>query len=296
MFDTSSSRLQLLPKNDFLGRDVYIKRDDLIDEVVSGNKWRKLKYIVLKAQQEKKTHLLSFGGAYSNHLVALAKAGKLANFKTIGIVRGEELNATSNAVLASCEAWEMELHFVPRETYRSKEDKAFLADLHARFPNTLIIPEGGAGYYGMLGCQEIWKEIEQLQVDYVFLAAGTGTTTAGLLMGAPENTVVCCVPVLAGGFMRKNVEHLLRSAFLDEDSIAEKMNQLLVLDGYHFGKYAASSKALDDFTQAAMKHFNFQLDTIYTGKALYACADYLKKELISKDKTCVFLHTGGYFS
>jgi 1-aminocyclopropane-1-carboxylate deaminase len=294
MFDTSKSILQIIPPNKFISEtSILVKRDDLIDPIVSGNKWRKLKYSFQKAQQDKKDTIVTFGGAYSNHLIATAKAGNLAGFKTIGIVRGEELNANSNSILKQCASWGMELHFISRSEYFMKEDKAYLDDLHQQYPNSYIVPEGGASYYGMIGCQETWKELEAGQIDSIFLAAGTGTTTAGILMGAPEHVKVYCVPVLAGDFMRDAIKKQLTYALFDDAYVEEKMNQLVVLNDYHFGKYGKSTAELEQFITEVKENINLPLDKIYTGKAFFALVDSFRKGLLIAKNKCVFLHTGG---
>lgn len=272
---------------------ILVKRDDLIDPIVSGNKWRKLKYYFLAAEYEKKDTILTFGGAFSNHLIATAKAGKLANYKTIGIVRGDELNENSNSILQQCSAWGMQLEFIPRSTYLLRTDKSFLNHLHEKHINSLVIPEGGAGYYGMVGCQEIWKELKNTTIDSLFLAAGTGTTTAGILLGAPQNIKIYCVPVLAGNFMQKNIRQLLSSALFDDEMVEIKMNQLVVLDHYHFGKYAKTTPELLRFINKVREETQLPLDKIYTGKAFFALIDSFRKGLLSKQNKCLFLHTGG---
>jgi len=294
MFDTSKSILQVIPPNKFIeGASILIKRDDLIDPIVSGNKWRKLKYTFQKAEQDKKDTIVTFGGAYSNHLIATAKAGNIAGFKTVGIVRGDELNVDSNTIMQQCTSWGMELHFISRSEYFMKEDAAYLDDLHQQYPNSYIVPEGGASYYGMIGCQEIWKELEGQAIDSIFLAAGTGTTCAGILMGAPEHVKVYCVPVLAGDFMQDAIKKQLTYALFDDAFVEEKMNQLVVLNDYHFGKYGKMTEELEQFIAEVKENINLPLDKIYTGKAFFALVDSFKNGLLTSDNKCLFLHTGG---
>lgn len=293
MFDTSKSIVQNISLNPLgLNTNIFVKRDDLIDPIVSGNKWRKLKYAFLKAQVEKKDTIITFGGAFSNHLIATAKAGKIFQFKTIGIVRGDELNKNSNTILQQCDAFGMELKFISRQDYLLREDKAFLNDLHVQHHNAIIIPEGGASVYGTIGCQEIWKEINGKNIEKIILAAGTGTTACGLLLGAPQNTKIYCVPVLAGNFMRNNIKNLLYQVLFDEDLVEEKLSHLEVLDNYHFGKYANTTPELIQFISEVNQQLQLPLDKIYTGKAFYALVDCLRNGRFPAKNT-MFLHTGG---
>jgi 1-aminocyclopropane-1-carboxylate deaminase len=294
MFDTSKSSLQKITSLPFDNNaKVWIKRDDLIDQHVAGNKWRKLKYFILKAQKAKNETLVSFGGAYSNHLVALAKTGNLSGFKTIGIVRGDELHPKANQHLKICTDWGMELKFISREEYALKEDSAFLNQIHEQHANSMIIPEGGAGYYGMLGCQEIWNDLKEQPVDALFLAAGTGTTTAGILLGAPERTNIFCVPVLAGNFMHENIRQLLYQALFDWEAVEQKLRQLVILDGYHFGKYGKTTPDLLQFIETMRIQLQLPLDKIYTGKAFYAMVDMINDKKTNPNAIHLFLHTGG---
>lgn len=295
MFNTSNSVLQQLesPKGLFEGVQIYVKRDDLIDDIVSGNKWRKLKYSILEAQRRKNESILTFGGAYSNHLVATAKAGNLAGIKTIGMVRGEELNPNSNSTLKKCTEFGMKLKFISREEYALRNDKMYWEQLHEEIENTFIVPEGGASYFGLIGCQEIWNEIPNNDFSHVYVAAGTGTTAAGLLAGLPNTCQLIAVSALRGGFMRKNIEDLLQYNFFDDDLVREQMERLTVYEDDFFGGYAKSNPELLTFMQWVLDELKLPLDKVYTAKAFYHLLEHIKhKKLVSGDKV-LFLHTGG---
>jgi 1-aminocyclopropane-1-carboxylate deaminase/D-cysteine desulfhydrase-like pyridoxal-dependent ACC family enzyme len=173
---------------------LFLKRDDLLHSLVSGNKWRKLKYNLLAARSGQYTTLLTFGGAYSNHLYATAAAGQVFGFNTIGVVRGEEMaDAPLNQTLSFCRAQGMRLHFVSRAEYRQKEEPAFLASLIAQFGPCYVLPEGGTNELALRGTAEIMTEIlEQMghPPDYVCCPVGTGGTLIGLTKTAPPETTV----------------------------------------------------------------------------------------------------------
>lgn len=250
------------------GIDVWIKRDDLIHPEISGNKWRKLKLNVEKAIQKKYDGILTFGGAYSNHIAATAAAGNLFQLKTIGVIRGEELNAQSNETLSKATENGMHLHFVSREQYAERYERPYHEDLRIQFGNVLIIEEGGANFHGMLGCVEIGNEVlkKGLNPDYVYVASGTGTTAAGLTIGFPNSKVVC-VPVFKnGGFIRDEIHQLWRQLLLEPDEI-DDMNERLILDlEAHFGGYGKWTSELIYFINEFYEDTAIALDQIYTAK------------------------------
>lgn len=269
-----------------------IKRDDLIDPVVSGNKWRKLEYNFLKMQEFGKTGILTFGGAFSNHLVATAKAAHDKGLKSIGIVRGEELNANSNATLAACNRYGMHFLFVSRADYRLKDEPFFRNELAHNYPDYFIVPEGGKGFLGAMGCQIILTETEN-NYDHVYLAGGTGTTGAGVLLSAHEKTVVHVVSALKGGFLSKDIQSLLYKSLFNEEMVDELMAKLVVEDDDCFGGYAKVSDELLDFINDVYLKVGIKLDPIYTGKAFYRMlADY-QSGRVKKEEKVLFIHTGG---
>src|SRR6218665_2007544 len=211
LFDTSTSILQELQSPLFKERNcrVFVKRDDLIDAEVSGNKWRKLKYYLEQARFLKKYGIVTVGGAFSNHLLAVASACNKAGIKSIGIVRGEELTIQSNANLQRCAELGMELEFISRVDYAGRNEDWFKEDVLERHRNFLFVPEGGSGYHGLIGCQELVKELPE-NYDHIFVAQGTCTTSVGILLGIGGDTQLHCVPVLKGFDSEKEMWPLLR--------------------------------------------------------------------------------------
>lgn len=272
-------------------KQIVLKRDDLIDPIISGNKWRKLKYNTEKFHQGGYKALLTFGGAYSNHIAATAEVGRRFNIPTIAVIRGDELTADSNQTLRNAADAGMQLLFTSREEYALREEKYYHEELRRRHGHILIVPEGGANYYGMLGCMDILTEIEQ-KVDAVFCAAGTGTTVTGLLMSSDDIKVYAVAALKGGDFLKDNIKLRLFEAGFDQEMIAEKMDQLILLTDYHFGGYAKFNEDLINFIKLVEQEEEIMLDQVYTAKALYAMHDLLSKDLI-KEQRIAFVHTGG---
>lgn len=271
------------------GLEVFIKRDDLIHPVISGNKWRKLNHNIEKFKQGNYKKLLTFGGAYSNHIAATARAGKELGFSTIGIIRGDELNSNSNPTLKQAHEDGMELIFTKREEYDLREEKYYHEELRRRHGHVLIIPEGGANYFGVLGCQEILKENEA-SVEYVVSACGTGTTAAGLLLNGAN---VIGVSALKGGeFLNENIAQLLSQMLIEED-VLETMGRFDLQLDYHFGGYAKYNDELIQFMKDFTSEFDIPLDQVYTGKMMYALMDLIQKDHFPKGSKIMALHTGG---
>ncbi|ACU03435.1 1-aminocyclopropane-1-carboxylate deaminase/D-cysteine desulfhydrase [Pedobacter heparinus] len=278
MFADIHSPLQ--PLNFFHGYQVLVKRDDLIDPFISGNKWRKLKYILAEADRTGKNHLVTFGGAYSNHLVATAAACARNGLQSTAFVRGE---AVENEMLLLCKLYGMQLRFTDRLSYQNKPllfDRYFGGDHTA-----LFVDEGGAGPHAVKGCAEIIAELPA-DTSHLFCAAGTGTTAAGLLKGiqaAQLKTILHVVPVLKGDdFISPEI---LKYTGPD--------HRLRVHTGYHFGGYAKTSPALIEFIKYFIAHTGIMIDPVYTSKMCYALADLLKHNHFNPDDKIVVLHTGG---
>ena len=262
------------------GISVFIKRDDLIHPMISGNKWRKLKYILKKAVAENKTHLVTFGGAYSNHLLATAAAAAKFGFKSTGIVRGEEIN---NDTLFLCRLHGMELIFTDRESYRDKPglfNKYFGNDSNAFF-----IDEGGASIEGAQGCAELINELTE-PYDNIFCACGTGTTAAGIINGLQKHKLTTefnAVPVFKnGGFIKDEIDKYL----------INPTNYHLHTD-YHFGGYAKTDKELISFIKRFVTDTGILIEPVYTGKMLYAIYDLAAKGHFKPGSTILAIHTGG---
>jgi len=262
------------------GISVFIKRDDLIHPMISGNKWRKLKYILKKACVENKTHLVTFGGAYSNHLLATAVAAAKFGFKSKGFVRGEEIN---NDTLFLCRLHGMELLFTDRESYRDKPglfNKYFGNDSNAFF-----IDEGGASIKGAQGCAELINELTE-PYDNIFCACGTGTTAAGIINGLQKHKLTTefnAVPVFKnGGFIKDEIDKYL----------INPTNYHLHTD-YHFGGYAKTDKELISFIKRFVTDTGILIEPVYTGKMLYAIYDLAAKGHFKPGSTILAIHTGG---
>ncbi len=258
----------------------------MIHPFISGNKWRKLKFNLIKAEQEEKTNLVTFGGAWSNHLLATACAAASYGFKSTAFVRGEDVN---NEVLFLCRMFGMELRFCDRESYRDKRrlfEGHFANDLQAFF-----IDEGGAGAEAAKGCAELIEELDR-PFDHLFCAAGTGTTAAGIINGAAlgqAEAEVHVVPVLKGaGFLRDEIDKLL----LKEQDYHPEYH--LHLD-YHFGGYAKTTPGLLDFIRGFSASTGILLDPVYTGKMMYAVFDLIEKDRFPSGTSVLAVHTGGLF-
>jgi 1-aminocyclopropane-1-carboxylate deaminase len=294
LFDTSSSILQeiKLDPDTFGNVRLLVKRDDLIHPEVSGNKWRKLKYNLELVDYQKKDGILTFGGAYSNHLLAVASACHLAGLKSVGIVRGEELTAQSNKNLERCSELGMELKFISRESYDERNEKSCQEGWKEAYPHFLLVPEGGSNYYGMVGCQEIVKELPA-ETDHLFVAQGTTTTSCGLLLGSHEKMKLHAVPVLKGFDAVAEMRKQLFPFLIDEETINEYMERVEVHPEAHFGGYGKWTSELLDFISDCKKEYDLPLDKIYTGKAFYALIQWLREQDFPTPQTIVFLHTGG---
>jgi 1-aminocyclopropane-1-carboxylate deaminase len=293
LYSTEKSILQEVNLKSLQERNVrlLIKRDDLIDQDVSGNKWRKLKFNVEQANFQKREGILTFGGAFSNHLVATAAACYRANIKSVGIVRGDELNENSNESLKQCAKFGMKLVFVPRSQYDLRYERIYKEELSQQFPNYYHVPEGGANFYGMMGCQEILDEISE-DFQHVFVAQGTTTTSCGILMGLKENVKLHVVPVLKNYDSNAEMRQLLNYSIFDEELTDELMGRVVVHADSHFGGYAKYTKELLAFIQDFYKQTQIPLDPIYTSKVMFTFFEELEKGGLD-NQTVLFIHTGG---
>lgn len=293
LFDTSLSAVDKVndPLLELYNVQLYLKRDDLIDPVVSGNKWRKLKFNVLQCQQNKSAGILTFGGAYSNHLVATASACKKARIKSVGIVRGDELNPKSNATLSTCQELGMHLHFISREEYHLRDERYYHEELLQEFPNLHVVPEGGANYYGFIGCQELVGEIS-IDFDRIVVAQGTTTTSCGLALGLKGDQKLTVVPALKGFKSEEEMIRLFNKSGVDSETTQNLLERTTILDQYHFGGYAKYDDSLLDFIENFHEKHGVKLDPVYTGKAMFALYDQLISGTFANE-TIVFVHTGG---
>lgn len=269
---------------------VYIKRDDLINPAPAGNKWRKLKYNLQQAQSEKQNTLLTFGGAFSNHIYATAAAARRFGFQAIGLIRGER-HATLNPTLQFAEAQGMELHFIDRTTYRAWTKSLPVAEIQAKYGKVYILPEGGTNALALKGCAEIVSATQQQlpnqKIDYWAVASGTGGTISGIIEGTKGAGQVLGFSALKGDFLKEAVTQLL-----NEYTNTNPTNWEMCTD-YHFGGYARFKPALIEFIQTFKAKHNILLDPIYTAKLFYGLYDLIAKDYFKKGSTIVGIHTGG---
>jgi len=293
MFDVKKSILQELDIQfcNTGNSKLFVKRDDLIDDEVSGNKWRKLKYTIESAQQQYKDTLITFGGAYSNHILATAKTAYVAGLKSVGIIRGDELNPTSNPVLNRAHELGMKLIFVDRETYGLRNEKFYQESLVEQYENAMLIPEGGACYHGVIGCQEILSEIQD-DFDHIFVAQGTAATSAGLLLGLKENTKLHVVPVLKGFNAHEEMRQLLVRFGFEQEHISGLLTQVHVHADAHQGGYGKTSVAQLDFMERFFARYHIPLDHVYTGKVMFELFRWIE-EVNPINQRILMLHTGG---
>ncbi|MFM7021552.1 MAG: 1-aminocyclopropane-1-carboxylate deaminase/D-cysteine desulfhydrase [Flavobacteriales bacterium] len=259
------------------GIQLDVLREDLRHPFVSGNKWWKLKYNLEEAKRLKASCIVTFGGAYSNHLAATAAAGMEHNIKTIGIVRGDKVE---NATLSFCKEQGMELHFVSRDMYRNKDISGFF------FSGAYVIPEGGSNSEGVRGCSEMLDGIGE-KYDYVVCACGTGATLSGLILSSLPHQKLIGIPVLKGAeFLKDDISNHLSS------SGNTNKNWELALD-YHCGGYGKINNELVTFIRKMHEVYELPLDGIYTGKMMMALMDLLDKGFFNKGCKVLAVHTGG---
>jgi 1-aminocyclopropane-1-carboxylate deaminase len=261
---------------------VQIKREDLIHPFVSGNKFRKLKYNLLQAKEEQQETLLTFGGAFSNHIAAVAFAGKEKGFKTIGIIRGDELRdkISENPTLQFAENCGMQFEFVSRENYRLKQEISFLEDLKEKFGNFYLIPEGGTNGLAIKGCEEILTD-EDAEFDYICCSIGTGGTICGIINSILPHQKVLGFPALKGDFLKEEIRNIVKN------------DNWELLTDYHFGGYGKVNIELIAFINQFFAENNIPLDPIYTGKMVFGVIDLIDKGYFPAKSKVLLIHTGG---
>ena len=264
------------------GVELFVKREDTIHPLISGNKYRKLKYNLLEAKAQGQHTLLTFGGAYSNHIAATAYAGHKHGFRTIGVIRGEELETQwqDNPTLRLAHEHGMQFHFVSRSDYRRKNESAFLETLKKQFGNVYLLPEGGTNDLAVKGCMEILTEADA-NFDYVCGSVGTGGTLAGLINASQPHQTVLGFPALKGDFLTEEIR-----------TFAQNNRWRLVTD-YHFGGYAKVDQQLIVFINRFKQQTGIPLDPIYTGKMLFGIFDLIKKDFFPSGSQILAIHTGG---
>ncbi len=271
------------------GVELWLKRDDLIHQDVSGNKWRKLKHYVSKIGD--KDGICTFGGAYSNHIAATAAIGNLLGIKTYGIIRGDELTEQSNQTLAEAAMNGMHLIFVSREEYKYRNEREYHKQIKSEYGNLLIVPEGGAGYEGIVGASEIVRGHGDF--DLFAVPCGTGTTLTGILVSLKSHQMVRGYSVLKGNFMRDEVNRFLRNFFVDPEIEEEYQSSFEIVEDYHFGGYARVSEELISFLRSFYNYTNIKLDPVYTGKMMFGLINDINQQRIPSGQKVLAIHTGG---
>lgn len=266
------------------GFELYVKREDLIHKEISGNKYRKLKYNLEHFKEYKYSGIVSFGGAYSNHLHALAALCKIENIPSVGIIRGEY--DAHNPTLQFAADCGMKLYFVSREDYRFKEKSNDIQNIINQYPNYMLIPEGGSNNYALTGVKEIIDEINDVSeaFDYIAVSAGTGCTASGILKGIKDNqlkTKLIVFSALKGQFL-KNV-------------IAQQAqhNEFHFTDEYCFGGFAKINEELMEFIKNFEKTTTIPLDYVYNGKLVYGLKNLGDKRFFKSEEKVLWIHTGG---
>ncbi|NIK73478.1 1-aminocyclopropane-1-carboxylate deaminase [Thermonema lapsum] len=264
-----------------------ILRIDRLHPQISGNKWLKLKYNLLEAAQQGKRRLLTFGGAYSNHLYATAAAGKLLGFETIGIVRGERVEPLNSTLQFAQEAG-MQLHFVSRSDYRQKHSPAFIEHLHRLFGDFFLVPEGGSNVYAVPGCMELLGEWSAAY-DYILLPCGTGGTLAGLALAAAAHQKLIGVSVLKGGdFLFEEVKKL-QVAYAGYHT-----QNFEIWTGYAHRGYAKTTAALLAFMEDWRRLYpSVPIEHVYSAKMLYAFFVEVEQGYFAPGSRVLLVHTGG---
>ena len=262
---------------------LYLKREDLIHPNISGNKYRKLKYNIQEALTQNHDSLLTFGGAYSNHVAAVAYAGSICGLKTIGIIRGDELASEilNNPTLTFAQCHGMQFKFISRSSYREKMTNIFLEELKNQFNNFYLIPEGGTNALGVLGCQEILNDNDK-EFDYICCSVGTGGTICGLINSSNENQKII-------GFSSINKNYLLN----DITKFVTNENWMLI-DDFSFGGYGKVNNELIEFMNNFRLKYGILLDPIYTSKLVYGVLNLITNNFFKPNSKILMIHTGGH--
>ncbi|MFD2562725.1 1-aminocyclopropane-1-carboxylate deaminase/D-cysteine desulfhydrase [Aquimarina rubra] len=265
---------------------LFIKREDLIHDQVSGNKFRKLKYNLLEAKRLGFNTILTFGGAYSNHIAATAAAGKIVGLQTIGVIRGDELakdldqTLSENDTLRFATENGMKLKFVSRTAYKEKTSASFLEALKKEFGSFYTVPEGGTNVLAVKGCEEILTKEDKV-FDYICCAVGTGGTISGIINASLAHQQVIGFPALKGNFLSDEIR-----------KYTHKTNWNLI-EEYHFGGYGKINATLIEFINTFREEQNIALDPIYTGKMIYGLFDSIQNGTFTKNTRILAIHTGG---
>ena len=270
----------VLPKK--YGVHLFLKREDNMHPFISGNKYRKLKYNIEEAKKSGVSKLLTFGGAYSNHIAAVAFAGQEFGFETIGIIRGDELEdkIQENPTLLFAKGCGMQFKFISRESFREKHTMSFIEKLKQEFYDFYLLPEGGTNELAVKGCEEILTEADNY-FDYVCCAMGTGGTISGIINSSKDSQQILGFPALKGSFLKEDISRFVTN------------KNWSIINEYHFGGYAKINIELIQFINQFKKENNIQLDPVYTGKMMFGIFDLLEKGCFKKGSKILAIHTGG---
>lgn len=263
--------------------ELFIKREDLLHPIISGNKFRKLKYNIQEAKRLGHSTLLTFGGAFSNHILAVAGAGAEFGFSTIGVIRGEEIEYKihENPTLIKAQELGMKFYFVSRSDYREKENTNFKEKLQTIFGNFYLIPEGGTNNLAIKGCEEILTKEDKEGFSHVVCSVGTGGTLSGLINSSNKNQYIIGFSSLKGSFLSDVIRNFVT-----------KSNWIINND-YHFGGYGKVNCELIQFINAFYKQTKIPLDPIYTGKMVYGVMDLIEKDFFPPNAKILMIHSGG---
>lgn len=261
---------------------LFIKREDLLHPFISGNKYRKLKYNLIEAKRKGFDKLLTFGGAYSNHIAATAYAGKAHNLKTIGVIRGEELfdKWLENPTLQFANQNGMDFKFVSRNYYRDRDTEKVAHELGKEFGAFYALPEGGTNALAVKGCEEILTQKDAL-FDVICTCVGTGGTIAGIINSAADHQKVIGFPALKGDFLKKDIRKFVLKYQWD------------LITSYNFGGYGKINESLVHFINDFKRETSIPLDPIYTGKMMYGIIDLIKNDYFKPHTKILTIHSGG---
>jgi 1-aminocyclopropane-1-carboxylate deaminase len=265
------------------GIELFIKREDWLHPIISGNKFRKLKYNIQEAKKLGHTALLTFGGAFSNHILAVAGAGAEFGFTTIGIIRGEELESkiAENPTLAKAKELGMQFYFVSRTAYRDKEKTLFVNHLKEIFGNFYLIPEGGTNELAVIGCEEILTDADKEYFTHITCAVGTGGTISGLINSSGQKQQIIGFSSLKGAFLSDVICNFV---------LKTNWN---INEAYHFGGYGKVNDELISFLNSFYNQTAIPLDPVYTGKMVFGVLNLIEKAYFPNNSKILMIHTGG---
>lgn len=284
--DYSKITVQPLSLFSFADVKVDMLRLDLLHEEISGNKWFKLKYNLEQARREKKGTILTFGGAWSNHIAATAAACDALGWKSIGIIRGDELRSDSSFTLLQAQRHGMQLHFISRQQYRDKENKEFTDFLNKKFGDPYIIPEGGSNDLGIKGCREILSFCEPEKYTHICCAVGTGATLAGIIeSSSPLQQILGFAALKNADYLRDKIENQLTEK--------AKNNSWKLMTEYHLGGFAQKTEQLMRFMKDFYDTDKIQLDFVYNAKMMFGINDLVIMKYFPPGSRILSIHTGG---